>query len=97
MTGDKLASVTVPAKAGGKKLTVTASAFENGADIPFGNTQYQDNIFPGLSWARGPEGTKYYVLIVQDPGMTDPPERAATASGRGARIRCAPKVRELRN
>jgi Raf kinase inhibitor-like YbhB/YbcL family protein len=61
-----LALVTLPAK-GGAKLTVSSPAFANGADIPFENTQYKGNIFPGLSWSAGPAGTKSYAVIMQDP------------------------------
>jgi para-nitrobenzyl esterase len=53
----------MPAKG---KLTVTSPAFEDGGDIPFENTQYRGNVFPGLSWTPGPAGTKSYVLIMQD-------------------------------
>lgn len=60
-----LALVNLPAKDAGK-LTVTSPAFANGADIPFENTQYRGNIFPGLSWTKGPRGTKAYTLIMQD-------------------------------
>jgi len=55
----------IPAK-GGAKLTVTSPAFTAGADIPFENTQYRGNVFPGLSWSAGPAGTKSYVVIMQD-------------------------------
>jgi para-nitrobenzyl esterase len=54
----------MPAK-GSAKLTVTSPAFKNGADIPFENTQYRGNIFPGLLWTKGPAGTKSYAAIVQ--------------------------------
>lgn len=60
-----LAMLTTPANGGGK-LTVTSPAFSAGADIPFENTQYRGNIFPGLSWTAGPKATKDYVLIMQD-------------------------------
>jgi para-nitrobenzyl esterase len=50
----------------GAKLTVTSPAFAPGGDIPFENTQYRGNKFPGLSWTAGPSGTKVYVLIMQD-------------------------------
>ena len=60
-----LALVNVPAR-NGAKLTVTSPAFAPGGDIPFENTQYKGNIFPGLSWTAGPRGTKAYVLIMQD-------------------------------
>ena len=59
------ALVTLPAK-GGAKLTVTSPAFKNMGDIPFANTQYQTNTFPGLEWTPGPAGTKAYAIIMQD-------------------------------
>jgi para-nitrobenzyl esterase len=61
----QLALTTVPAK-GGAKLTVTSPAFQPGADIPFENTQYRTNTFPGLAWTAGPAGTRSYVVIMQD-------------------------------
>src|SRR5262245_41492396 len=60
-----LALTNAPAK-GGAKLTVTSPAFKNMADIPYENTQYQGNKFPGLEWTAGPAGTKSYVVIMQD-------------------------------
>jgi para-nitrobenzyl esterase len=60
-----LAMVALAAN-GGAKLVVTSPAFKNGADIPFENTQYKGNVFPGLSWSAGPAGTKSYVVIMQD-------------------------------
>jgi para-nitrobenzyl esterase len=62
---DKLMLTVAPA-AGGAKLTVSSPAFADGADIPFENTQYRGNVFPGLSWSKGPRGTKSYVVIMQD-------------------------------
>ena len=59
------ALVTLPAK-GGAKLTVTSPAFKQMGDIPFENTQYQTNTFPGLEWTAGPAGTKSYAVIMQD-------------------------------
>jgi para-nitrobenzyl esterase len=53
----------MPAKA---RLAVTTPAFKDGGDIPFENTQYRTNTFPGLSWTKGPKATKSYVLIMQD-------------------------------
>ena len=55
----------LPAK-GGATLTVTTPAFKAGGDIPFENTQYKGNVFPGLSWTTGPAGTKSYAIIMQD-------------------------------
>jgi para-nitrobenzyl esterase len=62
---DLLALKNLPAK-GGTKLTVSSPAFKTGGDIPFENTQYKGNVFPGLSWSAGPAGTKVYVVIMQD-------------------------------
>jgi para-nitrobenzyl esterase len=55
----------IPAK-GGKTLKVTTPAFKDGGDIPFENTSYRSNTFPGLSWSKGPYGTKSYAVIMQD-------------------------------
>jgi len=63
------ALVEFPAK-GGAKLTVTSPAFANNGDIPYENTQYRGNVFPGLSWSAGPAGTKSYAVIMQDTGGT---------------------------
>lgn len=49
------------------RLTVTTPAFPDGGDIPFENTQYRGNTFPGLTWSKGPSATKSYAVIMQDP------------------------------
>lgn len=56
----------LPAKG---KLTVTSPAFKDGGDIPFENTQYRGNVFPGLSWSKGPYGTRSYAIIMQDSSL----------------------------
>jgi para-nitrobenzyl esterase len=50
----------------GAHLTVTTPAWPDGGDIPFENTQYRGNVFPGVSWTAGPQGTKSYAIIMQD-------------------------------
>lgn len=65
VAGEQRALITVPAK-GTTKLTVTTPAFTDGSDIPFENTQYRGNVFPGLAWSAGPAGTQSYVIIMQD-------------------------------
>jgi para-nitrobenzyl esterase len=60
-----LAMTSFPAKSG-KPLAVTSPAFKEGGDIPFANTQYRGNVFPGLAWGKGPYGTKSFVVIMQD-------------------------------
>jgi Raf kinase inhibitor-like YbhB/YbcL family protein len=52
-------------------LTVTSPSFQPGADIPMWATQWETNTFPGLTWTAGPEGTKSYVVIMQDPDAID--------------------------
>ncbi len=61
------ALVEFPSK-GNAKLTVTTPAWKDGGDIPYENTQYRGNVFPGLAWSAGPSGTKSYVVIMQDTG-----------------------------
>lgn len=56
----------MPAKS---RLAVTSPAFKDGGDIPFANTQYRGNTFPGLSWTPGPTGTKSYAIIMQDSSL----------------------------
>jgi para-nitrobenzyl esterase len=60
-----LALTSFPATSG-KTLGVSSPAFKPGGDIPFENTQYRGNVFPGLAWAKGPYGTKSFVVIMQD-------------------------------
>ena len=64
-----LALVVFPAS-GGHPLRVTSPAFADGGDIPFENTQYRGNIFPGLAWSKGPYGTRSYVVIMQDADVS---------------------------
>jgi para-nitrobenzyl esterase len=61
------ALVEFPSK-GSAKLAVTTPAWKDGGDIPYENTQYRGNVFPGLAWTAGPSGTKSYVVIMQDTG-----------------------------
>ena len=49
----KTALDTMPGKA---KLTVSTPAFKAGEQIPFENTQYRTNTFPGITWTKGPAG-----------------------------------------
>ncbi len=53
-------------------LTVTTPSFADGVEIPKENTQYGGNIFPGLEWTAGPQGTQSYAVIVQGQRTNDP-------------------------
>ena len=49
----------------GRALVVSSPAFADGGDIPFENTRWRGNRFPGLSWTPGPRGVKAYAVIMQ--------------------------------
>jgi Raf kinase inhibitor-like YbhB/YbcL family protein len=48
-------------------LDVSSTAFAANQPIPSKHTCDGDNTSPPLSWTAGPEGTKSYALIVDDP------------------------------
>ena len=67
-----LAITKVPVKGAQQvMLTVTSPSFQPGTDIPMWATQWETNTFPGLTWTAGPDGTKSYVIIMQDPDAID--------------------------
>lgn len=66
-----LAPTLAPAK-GGAKLVVTSSAFKDGAEFPNEYTQNGQNISPPLTWTRGPAGTRSYVILTEDSGVSRP-------------------------
>jgi Raf kinase inhibitor-like YbhB/YbcL family protein len=49
------------------KLTVS-STFADEAQLDARYSGYSENISPEISWSKGPDGTKSYVLIMEDPG-----------------------------
>ncbi len=69
----KLAKELAPAR-GGQKIMVTSSAFVGGAQIPDRYTQNGENMSPSIEWAKGPSGTRSYVVLAEDAGVerTDP-------------------------
>ena len=48
-------------------FTVTSKAFDNVGNIPSKYTCDTENVSPQLAWGKGPNGTKTYVLIWDDP------------------------------
>ena len=54
---------------GGALLSVTTPAFRDGDDIPWANTQWKTNTFPGLAWKGAPSGVKSYAVVMQDPDL----------------------------
>jgi Raf kinase inhibitor-like YbhB/YbcL family protein len=49
-----------------------SSAFEEGTAIPSKYTCEGDDVSPPLTWTGAPEGTRSFVLIVDDPDAPDP-------------------------
>ena len=56
-----------PETQGAGRLTVTSSAFADGATIPQRYSRYYDNVSPPLAWRGAPHTAKSYVVIVDDP------------------------------
>jgi Raf kinase inhibitor-like YbhB/YbcL family protein len=53
-------------------MTVTSTAFENGAAIPVLHSEYEQGVSFPLAWTPGPVGTMSYVLIMEDPDAAMP-------------------------
>src|SRR5680860_57455 len=53
-------------------LTLTSPAFEPGGKIPSKYTCEGDDVSPPLRIAGGPDGTKSFALILDDPDVPDP-------------------------
>jgi Raf kinase inhibitor-like YbhB/YbcL family protein len=53
-------------------MTITSSAFGDGAAIPSRYTCQGDDITPPLSWTGVPDQARSLVLIVDDPDAPDP-------------------------
>ena len=53
-------------------MTLMSVSFEPHGEIPSRYTCEGDDISPPLAWTSGPEGTRSFVLIVDDPDAPDP-------------------------
>ena len=53
-------------------LELTSPAFSHQGDMPRRYTCEGEDISPPLSWSGAPEGTRSFVLIVDDPDAPDP-------------------------
>jgi Raf kinase inhibitor-like YbhB/YbcL family protein len=54
-------------------LAVTSAAFAAGGAIPQAHAAEGENISPPLDWAEGPDETRSYALIVEDPDVEGAP------------------------
>jgi para-nitrobenzyl esterase len=61
----KLLAISEATAQASRVLAVTSPAFKHGGDIPFENTVYRGNHFPGLAWRSAPAGTKSFVAVMQ--------------------------------
>lgn len=59
-------------------FSLKSPAFPAGGTIPREYTCQGDDVSPALEWSDAPEGTRAFVLIVEDPDVPDPakPTRA---------------------
>lgn len=55
---------SLPASSGAP-LQVTSPSLTEGGDLPVSATQYGVNRFPGLSWSKGPAGTRSYAVVLE--------------------------------
>src|SRR5260370_1814266 len=53
-------------------LMIESSAFSSSAEIPRKHTCEGDDVSPPLAWSGEPDGTKSFVLVVDDPDAPDP-------------------------
>jgi hypothetical protein len=56
----------------GEPLEVRSEAFKDNARIPGRFSAYDENFSPALSWSKGPDGTRSYVVMVEDPDAKEP-------------------------
>jgi Raf kinase inhibitor-like YbhB/YbcL family protein len=54
-------------KVQGAAMTLTSSAFKDGAPVPRRFTCDGDGVSPPLAWSNPPSGTRELVLVVEDP------------------------------
>jgi hypothetical protein len=59
-------------------LEVRSDAFAQGGRIPVAYTCEGADLSPPLSWSPGPDGTRSYALLVDDPDAPPPPRWTAT-------------------
>ncbi len=56
---------------GSGAITLTAD-FGNDAPIPLRHSDDAEKLSPPLDWSRGPEGTKSFAILIEDPDAAEP-------------------------
>jgi Raf kinase inhibitor-like YbhB/YbcL family protein len=54
-------------------LPISSTAFEEGATIPVIYSSYDQDASPPLHWAAGPQGTRSYAILAEDPDASTSP------------------------
>jgi len=49
------------------KFSISSNSFKDGAFMDKKYTKYASNVSPHLAWKNVPQGTKSFVLLVEDP------------------------------
>jgi Raf kinase inhibitor-like YbhB/YbcL family protein len=55
-----------------ERLEVLSGAFAGGQDIPDHHAADADDFSLPVDWSAGPEGTRSYVLLAEDPDVSEP-------------------------
>jgi Raf kinase inhibitor-like YbhB/YbcL family protein len=66
-------AVHLPETATNASLTVSSTAFGQGIAIPDRYSSYDQNASPPLRWTDGPDGTRSYAILTEDPDASTTP------------------------
>ena len=70
-------AIEAPATKTEGKLAVTSAAFDEGKTIPLIYSAYDQNASLPVKWTTGPEGTKTYAVLFDDPDASTQPVPAS--------------------
>ena len=70
---ERIAGLAVDAVEPQGTIGVASAAFEDGAPIPETHAAEGGNVSPPVGWDAGPEGTRSYALIMDDPDVSEDP------------------------
>ena len=69
-TAESRLASNLPRSGGLWGITVRSPAFRPGKTIPEKYTADGENISPPLEWTRGPDGTREFLVVVEDPNAS---------------------------